>query len=75
LGQTIDVSGGKLQLVKLFAEDVSAAVDDVHTDALKIYTDIYSLTIPEINVPKLREVAEFTAQEVGSLVNASVFTT
>jgi hypothetical protein len=75
LGQTIDASGDQLRLVKVFAEDVSATVDNVHTDALKIYTDIDSLTIPEINIPKLKEVAEFTAQEVGSLVNASVFST
>jgi hypothetical protein len=61
--------------VKVLAEDASAVVDDVHTNALKIYTDIYSLTIPEINIPKLKEVAEFTAQEVGSLVNVAVFTT
>jgi len=64
-----------LEHVKVLAEDASADVGDLHTNALKIYTDIYSLSIPEINIPKLKEVAEFTAQEVGSLVNVSVFTT
>jgi len=61
--------------VKVLAEDASTFVDDLHSNALKIYTDIYSLSIPEINIPKLKEVAEFTAQEVGSLVNVSDFTT
>jgi hypothetical protein len=57
--------------VKVLAEDASTVVRDLHSNALKIYTDIYSLSIPEINIPKLKEVAEFTAQEVGSLVNVS----
>jgi hypothetical protein len=48
----------------VLAEKTSAAVGDVHTDALKIYTDIYSLNIPEINIPKLKQVAELTAAEV-----------
>jgi len=61
--------------VTLLAGDASTVVGDLHTNALKIYTDIYSLSIPEINIPKLKEVAEFTAQEVGSLVNVSDFTT
>jgi hypothetical protein len=46
------------------AEAASEAVGVIHTDALKIYTDIYSLNIPEINIPKLKEVAELTAAEV-----------
>ena len=61
--------------MKVLAEDASTIVGDLHSNALKIYTDIYSLSIPEINIPKLKEVAEFTAQEVGSLLNVSVFTT
>ena len=59
----------------MLAEDASTVVGSLHTNALKIYTDIYSLSIPEINIPKLKEVAEVTAKEVGSLVNVSVFTT
>jgi hypothetical protein len=61
--------------VKVLAEDASTIVHDLHSNALKIYADIYSLSIPEINIPKLKEVAEFTAQEVGSLVNVSDLTT
>ena len=61
--------------MKVLAEDASAVVGDLHTNALKIYTDIYSLSIPEINIPKLKEVAEFTAKEVGPLLNVSHFTT
>jgi hypothetical protein len=53
----------------VWAEDASTAVGDVHTNALKIYTDIYSLSIPEINIPKLKEVAELTADEVDAIVN------
>jgi len=63
LGLAIDSSEEKLEHVKVLAEDASTDVGDLHTDALKIYTDIYSLSIPEINIPKLKEVAEFTAQE------------
>jgi hypothetical protein len=48
----------------VLAEEASAAVGDIHTNALKIYTDIYSLNIPEINIPKLKEVAELTGAEV-----------
>lgn len=59
----------------MLAEDASTVVGDLHTNALKIYTDIYSLSIPEINIPKLKEVAEFTAKEVGSPFNVSDFTT
>jgi hypothetical protein len=61
--------------VKVLAEDASTIVGNLHSNALKIYTDIYSLSIPEINIPKLKEVAEYTAQEVRSLLNVSVFTT
>jgi hypothetical protein len=75
LGLAIESSEEKLERVKVLAEDASAVVGDLHSNALKIYTDIYSLRIPEINIPKLKEVAEFTAQEVGSLVNVSVFST
>jgi hypothetical protein len=53
----------------VWAEDASTAVGDIHSNALKIYTDIYSLSIPEINIPKLKQVAELTADEVSSLVN------
>lgn len=60
--------------MRVVAEDISKGVGDAHTNALKIYTDIYSLSIPEINIPKLKEVAVVTAQEVSSLVNVSVFT-
>ncbi|GFG33810.1 hypothetical protein Cfor_03510 [Coptotermes formosanus] len=59
----LDSSEEKLEHTKVWAEDASTAVGDVHTNALKIYTDIYSLSIPEINIPKLKEVAELTADE------------
>jgi hypothetical protein len=60
LGSTEEV----LEHTKVLAEVASGAVRDVHANALKIYTDIYSLNIPEINIPKLKEVAELTAAEV-----------
>lgn len=60
----IDSTEEKLEHMKVLAKEASAAVADVHTNALKIYTDIYSLNIPEINIPKLKQVAELTADEV-----------
>jgi hypothetical protein len=74
LGQAIGNSKENLEFGKALAEGISRDVSNAHTNALKIYTDIDSLSVPEINIPKLKEVAEFTAQEVGSLVNVSVFT-
>jgi len=64
LGLEIDNIEEKLEDTKVQAERASAAVGNTHTDALKIYTDIYSLNIPEINIPKLKQVAELTAAEV-----------
>lgn len=64
LGLAIDSAGEKLEYTKVLAEEASTTVGDIHTNALKIYTDIYSLNIPEINIPKLKEVAELTAAEV-----------
>jgi hypothetical protein len=64
LGLAIDSTEEKLEHTKVLAEEASAAVGDIHTNALKIYTDIYSLNIPEINIPKLKQVAELTASEV-----------
>jgi hypothetical protein len=60
----IDSTEEKLEHTKVLSEEASAAVRDIHTNALKIYTDIYSLNIPEINIPKLKQVAELTADEV-----------
>lgn len=63
LGLALDSSEEKLEHTKVWAEDASTAVGDIHSNALKIYTDIYSLSIPEINIPKLKQVAELTADE------------
>jgi hypothetical protein len=64
LGVGLSSTEENLAYTKVLAEGASAAVGDIHTNALKIYTDIYSLNIPEINIPKLKEVAELTAAEV-----------
>ncbi|KAJ9596346.1 hypothetical protein L9F63_012621, partial [Diploptera punctata] len=59
----IDNLDKKLELTGELAKEASQRVGDVHTNALKIYTDIYGLNIPDINIPKLKEVAELTANE------------
>jgi hypothetical protein len=64
LGLVIDSAEEKLEHTSALVEEASAAVGDIHTNALKIYTDIYSLNIPEINIPKLKQVAELTGAEV-----------
>ncbi|PSN35327.1 Laminin subunit gamma-1, partial [Blattella germanica] len=55
LSQDIENLKEKLEVTGELAKEASQTVGDVHTNALKIYTDIYGLNIPEINIPKLKE--------------------
>ncbi|XP_069688400.1 laminin subunit gamma-1 [Periplaneta americana] len=63
LGSELERIEDSLEQTKVLAEEASETVEDINRNALKIYTDIYGLNIPEINIPKLKEVAELTAAE------------
>ena len=69
LEQYINNLEKKLEETEELAKEASETVNNVHTNALKIYGEIVSLIIPDINIPKLKEVAELTANEVSRLTN------
>ena len=64
LGGDIIQLGQKLDGIKGLAASTSSRVNDVHQDALSVYSDIFALTLPDINVPKIKEDAEVARREV-----------
>ena len=63
LGGDVVQLGQKLEGIKGLAASTSSRVNDVHQDALSIYRDIYALTLPDINVPKIKEDADVARRE------------
>nr|CAD7262431.1 unnamed protein product [Timema shepardi] len=60
----IESAETNLEKTKELAAEAANKVGEVHSDAFDIYKDIYGLTVPDIDVPKLKEDAETTANDV-----------
>lgn len=56
--------GQKLEGVKALSQSTSSRVNATHEDALGVFSDIFALILPDINVPKLKEDADIAKREV-----------
>nr|CAD7454512.1 unnamed protein product [Timema tahoe] len=63
----IESAETNLEKTKELAAEAANKVGEVHSDAFDIYKDIYGLTVPDIDVPKLKEDAENTANDARKL--------
>ncbi|XP_052121293.1 laminin subunit gamma-1 isoform X1 [Frankliniella occidentalis] len=63
LGGDIVQLGQKLEGIKGYATMTSARVNATHEDALSVYSDIFALILPDINVPKIKEDANIAKVE------------
>lgn len=65
--------GQKLENVKTLGTSTSARVNATHEDALSVYSDIFALILPDINVPKIKEDADIARREVCTFQIAQKF--
>ncbi|XP_034232146.1 laminin subunit gamma-1 isoform X2 [Thrips palmi] len=63
LGGDIVQLGQKLEGVKALSQATSSRVNATHEDALGVFSDIFALILPDINVPKLKEDADIARRE------------
>ncbi|XP_018901355.2 laminin subunit gamma-1 isoform X1 [Bemisia tabaci] len=71
LGNDLSFTKEKLDLTISDTSDTKKLVDEVHTEALAIYRDIYALSIPDSNFEDLKAEAELAAKKAKALKDSA----
>ncbi|XP_071445859.1 laminin subunit gamma-1 [Hetaerina americana] len=67
LSDELDAAADKLNATKALAENVNRRAGEVNQEALNIYRDVYSLSVPEIDLQEIKYDAEIVAKNASQI--------